>query len=191
MDLEAILLRGNHKSASSALNAAALEKSIDKEVEHGWTFPLTIDSIHRIKNAGVVPLGVAEKLSINKKGERYTKRRVTHDCCFPGPSRLSANNRVMKDTLKPCFYGFCLLRILHMIASMRIKWPAKRILVGKTDPDAAYQRVHTNAQIPAKCIAIVRKLSFLSLCLPFGTTPATAEYTTIIESAINLGNDIL
>ena len=41
------------------------------------------------------------------------------------------------------------------------------------------------------CIAIVNELSFLYLGLTFGTTPATAEYTTVSEAAIDLGNDIL
>ena len=63
-DLEYIILRGNHKSAKSVLNSEALEKAIDKEVEHGWAFPLTIDSIGNIKNAGVVLLGVAGQFSI-------------------------------------------------------------------------------------------------------------------------------
>ena len=31
-DLESILLRGNHESENSDINAAALEKSMDKEV---------------------------------------------------------------------------------------------------------------------------------------------------------------
>ena len=74
-----MLPRGNHKSARSALNAAALEKVIDKEVKHGWVLPPTIDSLRHIKNAGVVPLGVAEQLLIDEKGERYNKIRVTHD----------------------------------------------------------------------------------------------------------------
>ena len=60
-----MIIRGNHKSGRSALNAASMEKSIDKEVEHFWALPLTIDSIRRIENAGVVPLGVEEKFSIN------------------------------------------------------------------------------------------------------------------------------
>ena len=65
-----MLLRGNHKSEKSTLNAAALEKSIYKEVEHGWALPLTMESICHIKNMHVVPLGVTEQLSINKKRER-------------------------------------------------------------------------------------------------------------------------
>ena len=101
-----MLLRGDHKSERSALNAEVLEKSIDKEVERGWTLPLIIDSNFLIKNVGVEPLGVAEQLSIKKKGERYTKICITHDYYFPGHSRISVNNQVLKYTLQPCFYGF-------------------------------------------------------------------------------------
>ena len=74
---------------------------------------------------------------------------------------------------------------------MRSRWPTKRIIVGKTDLDAAYRRIHANAKTASTCIAIVDELAFLCLRLPFVTTPASAEYTTISEVAIDLGNDIL
>ena len=51
--------------------------------------------------------------------------------------------------------------------------------------------VHANAQIAATCISIVGKLAFLCLCLPFGATTAPAEYITISEAAIDLGDDLL
>ena len=54
-----MLLRANHKSEKSELNVAELKKSIDKEEEHGWVLPLTIDLIRFIEDAGVIPLGVA------------------------------------------------------------------------------------------------------------------------------------
>ena len=41
------------------------------------------------------------------------------------------------------------------------------------------------------CIAIVDELDFLCLRLPFCTTPAPVEYTTVGEAAIDLGNDLL
>ena len=74
---------------------------------------------------------------------------------------------------------------------MHIKWPAKHILIGKTDPYAAYKRVHANTQMVATCIEIVGKLAFLCLHMSFGTTPAPEEYTTISEAAIYLGKNIL
>ena len=53
-----------------------------------------------------MPLGLAEQLSINVKGECYTKQLVTHDCSFPGPSGLSVNNQVQQELLQLRFYGF-------------------------------------------------------------------------------------
>ena len=68
----------NQKLANTNLNDSALEKSMGKEAEHGWSLPLKIDLIHHINNAGVFPLGVADPFSINDKGERYTKRCLIH-----------------------------------------------------------------------------------------------------------------
>ena len=87
---------------------------------------------------------------------------------------------------KPCFYGFCLLRILHMISAMLSKFPTKRILIGKTDLDAAYLRINAKATTALTCITILDKLAFLFLLLPFGTTLAPADYTTVSEVAIDL-----
>ena len=169
-----MILRGTRKSSKSVLNAAALNKDIGKDIEHRWALPLKIESLLSIKNAGVVLLGVAEQFSINEKGERYIKRRVTRDCSFPGPSGLSVNNRVQRESLQQCFYGFCLLRILYMISAMRSRWPTKRILIGKTDLDASYRRIHANLKTASTWIAIFDELAFLCLMLPFGTTPALA-----------------
>ena len=75
-----MIFRGNHKSSYSEMNSAVLEKSISKEINQGLVLPITIKYIQNIKNSGVVPLVVAEKVSINEKGERYIKRCVTHAC---------------------------------------------------------------------------------------------------------------
>ena len=56
-----MILRGNHKSSHSELNSAALDKSISKEIDHGWALPITIESLQNIYNGGAVPLGVAEQ----------------------------------------------------------------------------------------------------------------------------------
>ena len=74
---------------------------------------------------------------------------------------------------------------------MWIRWPTKQILIGKTDLDAAYHRINAHAKTASICIAIVNELAFLCLRLPFGTTPALAEYTNVSEAAIDLGNNLL
>ena len=47
--LSEMILRGNHKSSQSVLNAAALNKAISKEIDHGWALPLTIKYLQSIK----------------------------------------------------------------------------------------------------------------------------------------------
>ena len=44
-----MILRGNHRSLQSVLNTAALNKSISKDIEHGWALSLTIESLKSIK----------------------------------------------------------------------------------------------------------------------------------------------
>ena len=61
----------------------------------------------------------------------------------------------------------------------------------KKDLDESYRRIHANAKTASTCIAIVNKLAFLCLGLPFGTTPAPAEYTTVSEAETYLGNDLI
>ena len=80
-----MLLRGKHKPGKSMLNAYALETEMDKEVKYVWTLPLKIYSVRQVNEVGVVPLGVANKFSINEKRMRYTKRHITHDCSLPIP----------------------------------------------------------------------------------------------------------
>ena len=66
----------------------------------------------------------------------------------------------------------------------------KRILIGKTDLDASYCRIHANATTTPTRIAIVDEIYFLCLRLPFGTTPAPSEYKNVSEAEIDLGNDL-
>ena len=97
----------------------------------------------------------------------------------------------MKDIIHPYFYGLFLFRILHMIAAMQIKWPSKSILIGKTGMDAAYRHIRANSWIASTFISIVDNISLLCLRLPFGTTPAPANYTTVSEAEIEPLNDLL
>ena len=56
-----MILRGKHKSSLSELKSSALDKPINKEIDHGWALPITIESLQNIYNGGAVPLGVAEQ----------------------------------------------------------------------------------------------------------------------------------
>ena len=81
-DVIAMIARGNHKSATAPEVAPTLLKNYTKEVEHGWMLPVTLESVAKIKGAGVIPIGVAQQQTIDKRGNRHTKFRTTHDASF-------------------------------------------------------------------------------------------------------------
>ena len=190
-DLLKMIDRGNHKSATQKENNPTLVKNYDNEVKHGWMLPVTIESLNRIKGAAVIPIGVAQQSSIDADGNKYTKRRTTHDASFPPPSGKSINNRLVRELLEPCFYGHCLIRFLHAIHQMRLHHPQIRILLIKIDLDAAYRRLHVTAKMAVLTITILQKIAYILLRLPFGVANGPSDYCQVSEPIMDLTNDIL
>ena len=77
------------------------------------------------------------------------------------------------------------------MTAMLLKWPLKYILIGKIDLDDAYRRIHKKKENPINIHSDHIKIAFLCLKLPFGTTPAPEDYTTIRNIALDLINDLL
>jgi hypothetical protein len=137
MDMDFHLSRANHKSAIK--NQEALAKIIENDIIKGYALPLPLDIIKDIPNASLAPLGCIEQDTINERGERTQKYRMTHDQSFPGPSSQSVNGRVIKESLPNCMYSFALLRLLHYIISLRERHPNTKIFISKFDLDSAYR----------------------------------------------------
>ena len=128
-DLHAAMAKGNNKSALHPDSIPALKKAYDKEVSKGWMLPIEASSLPSIPGVGVIPIGCMKQNTVNDKGERISKRRTTHDCSQTLPSGFSVNTAVNKTQLEECIYGYCLLRILHNIHTMRIHYPLTIILM--------------------------------------------------------------
>jgi len=188
-DLKAMIKRGNHKSATT--NIAVLEKAFTKEIHRGWLLPITVESLTKVKNLSIIPLGIAEQFTIDENGCRIPKKRVTHDASFPAPSGISVNNKVIDALLQECIYGQCLRRILHGIHAIRVRHTTKRILMTKYDMDAAYRRLHSIPRHALKCVTIIGKIAYIPLRLPFGVAPGPSLYSTISECIYDLVNDLL
>jgi len=188
-DLNAMLSRGNHQSAKK--NIALLQKAFDKEVKRGWLLPVTVESLTKIKNVSIIPLGIADQYSINEKGERIFKQRVTHDASFPAPSGRSVNNQVIEALLQDCIYGQCLRRIIHGIHNMRASNKNSKIYMTKYDMDAAYRRLHTSIHHSLKCVTVIDRMAYVPLRLPFGVSPGPSLYSTISECIYDAINDLL
>ena len=190
-DLHEMIDRGNHKSATLKENEKSLLKNYEVEVKHGWMLPMTVNSIRKLVGAAVIPIGVATQTTVDENGDRYTKRRTTHDASFAPPSGKSINNRMDREALEPCFYGHCLLRFLHSIHRMRIEHPTLLILLIKYDLDAAYRRLHVLAKMAALAITILNDMAYILLRLPFGVANGPSDYCLVSEPVVDLANDLL
>ena len=136
-DITAMIKRGNHPSVMRDNNFEVLQKAYDKEVKHGWLIPLQVSALPKIKNAGIITLGIAQQFTVDAEGNRISKGRATHDCSFEMPSVFSINNETIDKELELCIYGYCIRRLLHLIHMMRYRHPKKNIYIIKLDLDAA------------------------------------------------------
>ena len=100
-DLQAILSRGNHKSARG--HETKLLAMLKEEVERGWQLPLPKEAALELPGCEVAPLGVVSQWTIEADGSRRPKLRLTHDQSFNATSgeRRSVNDRVITDELTP------------------------------------------------------------------------------------------
>lgn len=185
-DIIGAMKQGNNLSAKSSENKPILLSHYKKEVEKGWMIPFLREDVPKLKDAGVIPAGIAEQHSINEKGETIEKKRVTHDGSRPRLSGTSVNSLCDKSKLDPAIFAFALFRILHMVHILRIRNPFAPILLGKYDLDAAYRRIHARHKEARQCITIIDRIAYLLTRLPFGTTPAADCFTTASEVVTDL-----
>ena len=75
-DLDFHRQRGNHKSAVE--NTATLKRLLLDDVIHGYSLPLSIDSLAHIRNASLAPLGCHEQKTIDEHGNIVPKWRMCH-----------------------------------------------------------------------------------------------------------------
>lgn len=189
-DLEAGIVKGNNKSAEHPEGRIALQKAYTKEVNKGWMIPITIDTLRSVKGAGVIPIGCTVQHTINENGERIQKRRTTHDCSQKNESGFSVNLACQKDELEDCIYGYCLLRTLHNIHTIRIHNPSSKIYINKTDLDAAFRRLHVVLKYALLCCTIIDAIAYILVRLPFGSAPAPSQFTIISEFVIDIAQQL-
>ncbi|KAL9189303.1 hypothetical protein ACHAXT_011793 [Thalassiosira profunda] len=184
--------------------ASTVEKEMRDEAARGYAIPITKDCLLKLKGAELYPLGLAHQFTINEKGEQIPKRRVTHDLSNRKQFGLSINQRIDEDRIPETRYGHAMSRFVHLIHHIRYHHPDGRILMCKSDIEKAYRRLHTAPRIAAKCISawetnelddsgsMVKKFIGLLLTrLPFGSSPAPAEFSICSETVFDLAGDLL
>ena len=190
-EVEFMIKRGNHKSSTLETHKQYLDSAYNTEVEYGWQIPTTVESLLKMKDVMIIPLGVARQLAVNEKGEYKDKFRITHDCSFRYPSGFSLNESVDMEAIPDCKYGKALIRFLHQVHLLRLRHPKKTIWLVKTDLDAAYRRLHVTPKIALLQVSIVGKIAYIGCRLPFGSSPAPALYSVVSDAVFDLANDLL
>jgi hypothetical protein len=99
---------------------AVLSKIIENDITKGYALPLPLpkEILFRIPSTSLAPLGSVDQESINERGERTKKFRMTHDQSFLRPSNHSVNERVITVLIPNYMFSFTLSRILHYIISL-------------------------------------------------------------------------
>jgi hypothetical protein len=181
--------RGSQKSAYNYTEV--LDKIITEDVEQGFALPLPPAILHLILNASLAPLGCHIQETINERGEKVPKYRMTHDQSFAGPSGMSVNLRVNQDLLLPCMYSFILLRSLHYIVSLRICHPTTKIFISKFDLDAAYRRCHLSGATAQECLSIHNDILLIALRMTFGGSPCPSLWGYISDTVADICNALI
>jgi hypothetical protein len=179
--------RRNHKSAQK--NKIILNNLISDDVKKGFTLPIRVDTIRMLPNAALAPLGCTEQTSINKKGEKALKYRMTHDQSFPGPSGLLVNKRVKTERLPPYMYSFVLSQIIHYIEATCKCFPFTKIYICKFAIDATYWQCHLAHDTATECLTIHDDIAFMALRLTFGGAPWLISDTMIDISNMLINNE--
>lgn len=202
-DLKAQLERGNHKSALTPEAEPIVNKLFRQDAELGYLITISKECILKLKHAEVYPLGLQHQLTIDEQGRQIPKKRVTHDLSNQKKKGRSINQRIDESLVPTTMYGHALQRFAHLIHHIRRHHPNRRILMCKSDFEKAYRRLHTNAKIAAKCIATWKtdedssegnEGNFIGAILnrlPFGSSPAPAEFSTASEMIFDLANDLM
>jgi hypothetical protein len=189
LDLDAQLLRGNHKSALDCIET--LDKLNEIDASHGYSFCLPAEAMRDIKESAVAPQGVIHQGTIDEFGRLASKDRPTHDQSFSArPEGQSINARCLMELLTPCLFGHALVRLIHFILHLRRLFPQRRIYLQKVDFKAAYRRIHLSNTMAAKCVTVVRDLAFVSLRMPFGGRPCPSLFADFSETITDLSNAI-
>ena len=204
-NVKATIERGNHKAALEDEQRPHVTKGMLSDVQYGYGIPIPVDTILKIPGAEVYPINVQNQTTIDESGNIIPKKRVTHDLSHNRGSGESINQRVRDEELPEVIFGFALLRFLHLIHWLRWLHPNERILCNKIDIEKAYRRLHVKASIAVKSIAIwfldkmweggyqksEDQIAVMLTRLPFGSSPAPAEFCVTSETVFDLSNDLL
>ena len=174
---------GNHKSATK--DGPKLLSIVGKEVEKVWQLTLPISALQHLPGAVLGPVGIVSQDSIDAFGHRLPKDRPIHDQSFSFGSGQLLNNRVIKDELTPCRYGFALSQDCGPARELPCRAnPALKIRLQVGLPTRPPQGRVGSPELH-------HDLTLVSLRTTFGDSPCPSIFSEISETVTDLTNAII
>ena len=93
-----------------------------------------------------------------------------------------------RDLLTDCFYGHCLIRILHAIYTMRLTCPMLAILITKLDIDVTYRRLYVVAIMAIQTITVINKIAYILLRLQKDVANGPNHFSIVSETIMDIAN---
>jgi hypothetical protein len=188
-ELKAQFDRGNHKSALQ--NIEEVRALLTGDVRRGFILPIRADAIFNVKRLHLQPGGMVRQLSLKADGSRQPKSRFTHDLSFSITQHdASVNARVDISKHPEMVYGWCLLRLIHYIAALRVRHPDVRILISKFDYADAYKRISQSPRSSAASVICFGDVAYICWRMVFGGSPNPAGFSGFSEMLTDLANEI-
>jgi len=189
LEVKAQLERGNHKSAMQ--NMEEVRTLLSGDVRRGFVLPIRANAILNVKGLHLQPGGMVRQLSLKADGSRHPKSRFTHDLSFSiTADDASVNARVDMSKHPEMVYGWCLLRLIHYIAALRVRHPGVRILISKFDYSDAYKRISQSPRSSAASVICFGEVAYICWRMVFGGSPNPAGFSGFSEMLTDLANEI-
>jgi hypothetical protein len=137
-------------------------------------------------------MGVTLQSTINEHNAIVSKKRLTHDSTFAVLAGIpSHNKRIKMEELVACRFGWALLRIMHLVVSLRQRNPTTPIFIQKVDWSKAYRRGHYSASTALECATQCGDLLLVPLRLTFGGSSNASEFCNCSETVCDITNELL
>ena len=116
---------------------------------------------------------------------------MTHYFSFAPPLGHAINHETNIELLDDCIHVQFLKRVLHIIYRQSSEYPSRMILLLKVDLDAAYRRMHVQAEKSVKAMSIIDIISYLETKLPFRAVTGPSVFSTFRKLIFDLMNNLL
>jgi len=195
-DLQEALTFSNHKGAAS--KPALLKKLISKDVKYGYSLPLPLDSITKVKGLVMAPMNIMAQNTIDEHGRIVPKDRLTIPTIkvgFGAVRALQSTAASRRSSSKRHGMAFAFVgsstglsphdKNIQITKFSQQKSTTNRLTVAASSTSHFATALTMTTQLPDDAAALI------TLRLTFGGAPCPFEWGAISEIICDLANELV